>query len=182
MAIKPTTGLIFVPGARVDARAYAHVLRPLVEAGYFVAVLKEPFGFSVLDPTIPRPCSPCIRRSPTGRSAGTRSAASRPRRSPTRTSRVTGLVLYASYPASRIDRTDLKVFSVSGTADGLTTPAEIEASQGRTCPHDPVRVSTARRTVGSGTTVTSPATVHRWATARPRRPRSPRPPRLCWSR
>ena len=48
--IPPTTGLIFVPGARVDSRAYAHVLRPLVEAGYFVAVLKEPLGLSVLDP------------------------------------------------------------------------------------------------------------------------------------
>ena len=59
--IAPTTGLIFVPGARVDSRAYAHMLRPLVEAGYFVAVLKEPLGFSMLDPdhaeTAPR-CAP----------------------------------------------------------------------------------------------------------------------------
>jgi hypothetical protein len=45
-AIKPTTGLIFVPGARVDARPYAHILRPLADAGYLVAVLKEPTGRS----------------------------------------------------------------------------------------------------------------------------------------
>ena len=48
--IKPKTGLIFVPGARVDARAYAHILRPLAEAGYLVAVLKEPFGFALIQP------------------------------------------------------------------------------------------------------------------------------------
>ena len=47
--IKPTTGLLFVPGARIDSRAYAHVLRPLAEAGHLVAVLKEPFGLSLLD-------------------------------------------------------------------------------------------------------------------------------------
>ena len=47
--IKPTTGLMFTPGARIDSRAYAHVLRPLAEAGYLVVVLKEPFGFSLLD-------------------------------------------------------------------------------------------------------------------------------------
>ena len=52
-AILPTTGLVFVPGARVDSRAYAHVLLPLVEDGYFVAVLKEPLGFSILDPDHP---------------------------------------------------------------------------------------------------------------------------------
>ena len=47
--IRPTAGLVFVPGARIDSRAYANVLRPLAEAGYLVAVLKEPFGFSFLD-------------------------------------------------------------------------------------------------------------------------------------
>jgi hypothetical protein len=48
--IKPTTGLVFVPGARVDSRAYAPVLRPLAAAGYLVVVLKEPFGFAILNP------------------------------------------------------------------------------------------------------------------------------------
>src|SRR3712207_6094588 len=32
-AIRPTIGLVFIPGGRVDSRAYAHVLRPLAEAG-----------------------------------------------------------------------------------------------------------------------------------------------------
>ena len=42
---------------------------------------------------------------------------------------VKGLILYASYPAGRMTRTDLKVLSVSGSADRFATPADIEASK-----------------------------------------------------
>jgi len=42
---------------------------------------------------------------------------------------INGLVLYGSYPADPIKRTDLKVLSISGSADCLTTPADIEASK-----------------------------------------------------
>jgi pimeloyl-ACP methyl ester carboxylesterase len=43
--------------------------------------------------------------------------------------KVKGLLLYASYPANKLRRTDLKVVSISGTADALTTPADIAASK-----------------------------------------------------
>ena len=127
--ILPTTGLIFVPGARVDARAYAHVLRPLAEAGYFVAVLKEPLGFSILDPDHPESVlavHPDIAYwALGGHSLGGTTAAT----AADTHERVNGLVLFGAYPARRIQRTDLKVVSVSGTEDGLTTPAEIERSK-----------------------------------------------------
>ena len=43
---------------------------------------------------------------------------------------VSGLLLWASYPqGSLADRQGLAVVSVSGTQDGLTTPADIEASK-----------------------------------------------------
>ena len=46
------------------------------------------------------------------------------------TAPVKGLILYASYPASDMSTTlDAKVLSVSGTKDGLATPADIEASR-----------------------------------------------------
>ena len=38
-------------------------------------------------------------------------------------------MLFASYPADNVVRTDLKAASISGTADGLTTPDDIEASK-----------------------------------------------------
>ena len=128
-AILPTTGLIFVPGARVDARAYAHVLRPLVEDGYFVAVLKEPLGFSILDPDHPESVlavHPDISYWALGGHSlgGTTAAATADAHE-----QVNGLALFASYPASRIERTDLKVVSVFGSEDGLVSPAEIENSK-----------------------------------------------------
>jgi len=43
--------------------------------------------------------------------------------------RVEGVLLLASYPADPIIRSDLKVASISGTADGLATPADIAASR-----------------------------------------------------
>ena len=42
---------------------------------------------------------------------------------------VNGLMLFASYPAGRIERTDLKAISVFGSEDGLVAPAEIERSK-----------------------------------------------------
>ena len=69
--VKPTVALVFVPGARVDPRAYAKLLRPLAEAGHVVAVLKAPFGIALARPDQAEQAC-CTRRSPTGRSAGTR--------------------------------------------------------------------------------------------------------------
>ena len=132
--IKPTTGLLFVPGARIDSRAYAHVLRPLAEAGYLVAVLKEPFGFSLLDADQGKKVldvHPEITYwAVGGHSLGGTTAASLADQD----ERVNGLVLFASYPADNLDRTDLKAVSISGVADGFTTPADIEASKGKLPP------------------------------------------------
>ena len=127
--IKPTTGFVFAPGARVDARAYAHLLQPLVDAGYLVAVLKEPFGFSVVDrnhaATVIRVHPEVAHWAVGGHSLGGVAASSFADKTP----QVTGLVLYASFPAQKLGRTDLKVVSVSGSADGLATPAKVDAAK-----------------------------------------------------
>lgn len=127
--IPPTTGLVFVPGARVDARAYAHLLRPLVEAGYFVAVLKEPFGFSLVDPDHPESVlavHPDITYwAVAGHSLGGITAAA----VADANEQVNGLVLFGAYAARPIERIDLKVTSVFGTEDGLIDPAEIEQTK-----------------------------------------------------
>ena len=46
---KARAGLVFYPGARVDARAYQDILGPLANAGYLVVILKVPLGIPLLD-------------------------------------------------------------------------------------------------------------------------------------
>jgi hypothetical protein len=133
--IRPTTGIVFVPGTRVDSRSYAQLLRPLAETGYLVAVLKEPFGFALLDADHGRKVldlHPEIAHWVVGgHSLGGTVAASLPDDD----DRVEGLVLYASYPADPIIRNDLRVLSISGSADGFATPADIEASRANLPPN-----------------------------------------------
>ena len=127
--VRPTTGLIFLPGARVDPRAYAPELRQVADAGYLVVVLKEPFGFSVFDR---RHAQRVIDAHPEiahwgigGHSLGGTIAAS----FASDDRRIEALLLLASYPAGRIERGDLAVTSISGDRDGLATPTKINASK-----------------------------------------------------
>lgn len=127
--IKPTTGLVFLPGARIDPRAYAPQLRRLAAAGYLVVVLKEPFGLSVFDRDHAQKVldnHPEIAHwAVGGHSLGGTIAAS----FADDQRRVEGLLLLASYPASRVERGDLKVTSVSGDQDGRTTRADVDRSR-----------------------------------------------------
>jgi hypothetical protein len=132
--ITPTVGLVFSPGARVDPRAYANILRPLARAGYLVIVLKEPFGLALLDSNH---AATVIKLHPEiehwavgGHSLGGVAAATYADEH----SEVAGLVFFGSYPASTLTRTDLKVLSISGSADGLSTPADIEANKAKLPP------------------------------------------------
>jgi hypothetical protein len=127
--IRPTTGLVFYPGARVDARAYAKILRALARSGYLVIVLKEPFGFALTAPNqakSPIEVHPEIRYwAVGGHSLGGTAASSFANIS----GEVKGLLLWASYPAARVTRTDLTITSIFGSADGVVTPADIAANR-----------------------------------------------------
>lgn len=126
--VKPTVGLVFIPGARVDPRAYANLLRPVVEAGYLVAVVKPSLDLALPNSTQP---DAVIENHPEirywavgGHSLGGVAASSYADNHP-----VTGLLLYASFPASQLARNDLITTSVSGTADALATPEDIAAAK-----------------------------------------------------
>lgn len=122
-------GLIFQPGARVDARAYVKILRGLAERGHRVIIIKQPFGIAFasngeaaeIATGNPNPGGWYVG----GHSLGGTVAAIEAADSPA----LSGLILWASYPASDISDMDKPAISVSGTNDTLSTPADIEASR-----------------------------------------------------
>ncbi|GAA1760099.1 alpha/beta hydrolase [Agromyces humatus] len=128
-------GVFFQPGALVDARAYAAVLRPLAERGHTVVIAKQPLGIAFLAVGAledARSALPGIHRWVAGGHSlgGTVAAIEAEREQHAATSPVVGLLLYASYPATDISTTlSIAVESVSGTRDGLATPSKIEASR-----------------------------------------------------
>ena len=101
----------------------------LAEAGYVVAIVKSPFDLPLADITAARGV---IEANPDvqwwgigGHSLGGVAASSYAAGS----SDADALVLWASYPYLDLsDLINLPVLSVSGSNDGLTTPAEVESA------------------------------------------------------
>ncbi|ASN22215.1 alpha/beta hydrolase [Arthrobacter sp. YN] len=123
-------GLVFYPGARVEARAYADILKPAVDAGVLVVILKTPLNLSLLDGNQARGAMDAHPEISTwtvgGHSLGGVSASS----FALSNQDVDGLLLYASYPLDSMrGRAGLKVLSISGSEDGLSTPEKINASR-----------------------------------------------------
>ena len=127
---KASTGLVFYPGARVDARAYLAILRPLADSGTQVVVVKEPLGVAFFSGGF---VSKWIAENPDigtwivgGHSLGGVVAASA-----AVNSGVDGLLLWASFPASDIASAELEVTSIYGTADAIALPEDIIGSAER---------------------------------------------------
>ena len=128
--VTPQVGLVFSPGARVDARAYAAALRPVAEAGYPVIILKEPFGLAIT--SINAAAGPIADHPEIadwavgGHSLGGVSAAWF---AADHRDTVDGLLLWASYSNDDMSGdVTLQVASISGSNDALATPADIEKS------------------------------------------------------
>jgi hypothetical protein len=125
-----TTGLVYSPGARVEVRATAAVLRPLAEAGYVVVALKEPLGIALTSPDQSGSAIAAFDDVQSwvvgGHSLGGVAASSF---AAAHDDVVDGLLLHASYPLGDMSRADVRVTSVWGSRDGLTTAEDVEASR-----------------------------------------------------
>lgn len=125
----PVVGVVFHPGARVDARAYLATLEPLAVSGYRVVIVKEPLGIAFLSAGLVRAR---IERDTdirtwvvAGHSLGGVVACSE-----AASNDVEGLLLWASYPASDISDADwLEVGSIYGTEDAISEPDRIRESE-----------------------------------------------------
>ena len=131
---EPTTGLIFYPGGRVDYRAYAPHARDIAAGGFTVVVVPMPLNLAVFG--INR-AKGVINAFPEidnwaigGHSLGGAMAAEYASSNPTR---VSGLVLWASFPGGNNDlsNSNLPVLSVYASNDGLATLEDIADSRER---------------------------------------------------
>jgi len=117
----PTTGLIFYPGGKVDARAYAPAAHAIAARGYLVVIEPMPLNlaiFGVEKASDVMAAFPSIKRwAIGGHSLGGSMAASYVHRHP---QAIQGLVLWASYPADSdsLASSSLMVISIYGTRDG----------------------------------------------------------------
>lgn len=126
------TGFILYPGAGVDFRSYAPVLRRIAARGYTAIVLEMPLNLAFFDMDA---ADEAMKRYPDienwvvgGHSLGGVAAANYAASHAT----VSGLVLWASYPGSdALKDAEFPVLSIYGSEDGLTTIEDIEASRAR---------------------------------------------------
>ncbi|WP_240739939.1 alpha/beta hydrolase [Leucobacter triazinivorans] len=121
------TGLVFLPGAKVDAIAYAPTFRDLAAAGTTVVIPDLPLRFAILET---RDLDDFAAYAPEvdrwaigGHSLGGVRACQEVSRIPD-----AALILLASYCAADLSDGGAEVLSISGTNDGLSTPADIDAA------------------------------------------------------
>lgn len=123
------TGLLFVPGAKVQAEAHAYTLSSLVDDGTTVVISKPILNLAFFDP---RPMKTFTDLAPDvtswyvgGHSLGGVKACQFPEGR-----QVVGLVLLGSYCANDLSDDDLAVISIGGSEDGLSTREKIGAAAG----------------------------------------------------
>lgn len=129
---QPDVGFIFYPGGKVDFRAYAPAAQAIANQGYLVVIPEMPLNLAVFAPNKAKEVIQAFPQIKTwlvgGHSLGGSMACAYAFSNP---GAVKGVILWASYPAesNSLAEQDLAVISISGTEDGLSTPAKIEASR-----------------------------------------------------
>lgn len=129
-----STGLILYPGGFVDPVAYAPIARAIAERGYLVVLDPMPLNLAV---TNVNSADAIIAAHPEiahwaigGHSLGGAMAAEYVNNNP---AAVSGLVLWAAYPAENTDLSalPLSVVSIYGDADGVASIADVTGAAGR---------------------------------------------------
>ncbi len=120
------TGLVFIPGAKVEPVAYAATLVGVAREGVTVVITKPTLNLAFFDL---RPLSTFTELAPGvnewfvgGHSLGGVRACQL-------AEATAGLVLFGSYCANDLSGSGLAVLSISGSKDGLSTPEKIDANK-----------------------------------------------------
>ena len=122
------TGIVFIPGAKVDPYAYMATFRQVVASGTTVVITKPTLNLAFFDT---RPLATFEAHAPRvttwavgGHSLGGVRACQLAQDAD-------GLLLLGSYCANDVARSTIDVLSVSGSRDGLSTPDKVAAARDR---------------------------------------------------
>jgi hypothetical protein len=121
-------GIVFVPGAKVDPYAYMATFRSVVAHGTTVVITKPTLNLAFFDT---RGLETFERNAPGVRTwaVGGHSLGGVRACQLSDTAGTKGLLLLGSYCANDLSRSGLDVLSVSGSRDGLSTPAKVAAAR-----------------------------------------------------
>ncbi len=129
--IQPKAGFIFYPGGKVEASAYAPLMKALAQKGYACVLVKMPFNLAVFDINA---AGRVIDAYPKiehwlvgGHSLGGSMAAAW---CAGNAGKCQGLVLLGSYSASDLSQSGLPVLVITGSKDGVLNREKFEASRG----------------------------------------------------
>jgi dienelactone hydrolase len=126
----PEEGIIFYPGGKVEAEAYAPLLRSLAEADLLVVVAKMPFHLAVFDAdaaeTIMEQEESVQDWYLAGHSLGGVMASSF---AADRSDEVAGLIFLASYPSSDLTEAQFPALSIYGSEDEVLNRESYDEAQ-----------------------------------------------------
>lgn len=118
----PQAGLIFFQGARVDAKAYAPLMRALAEREILTVLIDSPLNFAYFGINVPdgiQAMFPQVKKwFIGGHSMGAEIAGKYLKK---HIEDFDGLALFAGFVTKDFSKTDLKAFSIYGENDGILT-------------------------------------------------------------
>jgi hypothetical protein len=119
-------GIVFIPGAKVDPYAYLATFREVVASGTTVVITKPTLHLAFFDT---RPLATFQAHAPTVRTWAVGGHSLGGVRACQLAKDADGLLLLGSYCAEDVSRSYVDVLSVSGSRDGLSTPAKVAAAR-----------------------------------------------------
>lgn len=126
-AVEPSTGIVFYPGGKVEAAAYAPLMQRLADAGFTCALMEMPFNLAVLDPAAADKAFEQLPEVGTWYLAGhSMGGAFGAMYADEHADQLEGLILLAAYSTADLTDSDLKVLSIYGSEDGVLKMDEYE--------------------------------------------------------
>lgn len=119
-------GLVFVPGAKVDPWAYAPILQSLAEEGVTVVITRPWLNLAFFDL---RGLDAFTSAAPDIEDWGVGGHSLGGVRACQLAADADALVLFGSYCSNDVSDSGLSVLSISGSEDGLSMPAKIDAAR-----------------------------------------------------